>query len=87
MNKDTVIKLIKNTPIKQEEFNQLILDYIEFKGKPTPTAEQFQVILGLINSGAFSLFDLKTDLIKHFNLQVNILTGKNNELLKIEVYG
>ena len=85
MNKETIIRLIKNQPVKQDEINQFIFDYIEYKKKPTPTPEQFNKILQLLGMGVFSLKDAIQDGIKMYNLQVQTII-KDNTIIKIDVY-
>lgn len=84
MNKETIIRLIKNQPIKQEELNEFILDYIKFKGKPEPTSEQLVKILHLLNVGVFTLNEAIQEGIKMHNLQIQTIT-KDNNVLRIDV--
>jgi len=84
MNKETIIRLVKQQPIKQEEFNQFILDYIKFKEKPEPTAEQLIKIIQLINAGVFSLKEAVEDGIVMHNLQVQTIV-QNNQVIRIDV--
>ena len=84
MNKETIIRLVKQQPIKQEEFNQFILDYIKFKEKPEPTAEQLIKIIQLINAGVFSLKEAVEDGIVMHNLQVQTIVN-NNQVIRIDV--
>ena len=85
MNKDTIIRLVKNQPVKQEELNTFILDYIQYKNKPTPTPEQFGKILHLLQVGIFNLNEAVQDGIKLHNLQVQTIV-KDNNIIKIDVY-
>ena len=85
MNKDTIIRLIKNTEIKQDEFTQFILDYIKFKNKPEPTAKQLQGILELLKMGVFNLNEAIEDGIKLHKLQVQRII-KDGIVINIEVY-
>ena len=84
MNKETIIRLVKQQPIKQEEFNQFILDYIKFKEKQEPTAEQLIKIIQLINAGVFSLKEAVGDGIVMHNLQVQTIVN-NNQVIRIDV--
>lgn len=86
MNKETVIRLVKRTPIKQEELVQFILDCIEFKKKTAPTPEQLGKILELFRVGLFNFDIILPELVTHFNLQVHTLIDKNNNIIKIDVY-
>lgn len=84
MNKETIIRLVKQQPIKQEEFTQFILDYIKYKEKPEPTAEQLMKILQLVNAGIFSLKEAIEDGIVMHNLQVQTIVH-NNQVVRIDV--
>lgn len=86
MNKKVVMMLIKNQEVKQEDFIQFILDYLKFKGKPEPTAEQIPKLLQVFSMGIFSLKTPLEEAIKHLNLQVIRLYDKSGKLLKIDVY-
>lgn len=86
MNKHTVIMLVKNQEVKQVDFIQFILDYLKFKGKPEPTAQQLPKLLQVFSMGIFSLKEPLEEAIKHLNLQVIRLYDKTGRLLKIDVY-
>ncbi len=85
MNKETVIRLIKRSPIKPEELTQFILDCIKFKGKSEPTSGQLIKIIELFKVGAFNFDLILPELIAHFKLQVNTVVS-NNQIIRIDVY-
>jgi len=86
MNKEVVIKLIKNQQVTQKELLEFIVDYIEFKKRPAPTAEQLQGLLQLFEMRIFNLDIPLQEVVKPLNLQVVKLFDKNNLLIKIDVY-
>lgn len=85
MNKEVVIKLLKNQQVTQTEFMEFIVDYIEFKKKPTPTGEQLQAILQLFNMGIFQIKEALVEMRDYLKLQVNSLI-KDNTIIRIDVY-
>ena len=85
MNKEVVIKLIKNQQVTQVEFTQFIVDFIEFKKKPTPTGEQIQAILQLFNMGIFQIKEALIEARDYLKLQViNVIN--NGVIIRVDVY-
>ena len=85
MNKKTVIKLLKNQQLSQEEFLTFITDYLEFKKKTLPTGKQLQQMLQLFNMGVFQINNAMREAAEHLKLQLVTIT-KGDKLLKSEVY-
>jgi len=86
MDKKIVIMLIKNQQIKQEDFLQFVIDYCEYKKKPTPNAKQLTVMLQLFNQGVFSIKEPLEEMIRYYKLQVVKVFAENGALLRIDVY-
>lgn len=86
MDKKVVIMLIKNQQIKQEDFLQFIVDYCEYKKKPTPNAKQLTAMLQLFNQGVFSIKEPLEEMIRYYKLQVVKVFAENGALLRIDVY-
>lgn len=86
MNKEIVKKLIENKSVSKGELFQFIVDYCEFKKKPTPTSEQLENIIQLISMGVFNLTDALDQSAKELNMQINKLYDKNGVLIKIDIY-
>lgn len=85
MNKQVVIKLLKNQQVTQTEFMEFIVDYVEFKKKPTPTGEQLQAMLQLFNMGIFQIKEALLDVRDYLKLQV-ISVINNGMVIRIDVY-
>lgn len=85
MNKKVVIKLLKNNQVNQEEFLTFIIDYLEFKKKPTPTVRQLQVMLQLFDMGIFQVNDAIMEAARHLKLQLITIT-KGQTLIRTDVY-
>lgn len=85
MNKEVVIKLIKNEQVTQTEFMEFIVDYVEFKKKPTPTGEQLQSMLQLFNMGIFRIKEALLEVRDYLKLQV-ISVIDNGAIVRIDVY-
>lgn len=86
MNKQTIIRLIQNKNVSDEDFIQFILDYIEFKKKPTPTPEQIQKLLIVFQMGYFNLINALREMILHLKLTVIYVYSKEGALLRTDVY-
>lgn len=86
MNKEIVIKLVKQEQITQQELFQFISDYIEFKKKPILTSEQLKGIYQAIQFGIFNLNDAIKEAAKELNLEINYLTDLNGNLIKTFVH-
>lgn len=85
MNKQVVIKLLKNQQVTQTEFMEFIVDYVEFKKKPTPTGEQLQAILQLFNMGIFHIKEALIDIRDYLKLQV-VHVISNEMIIRTDVY-
>jgi hypothetical protein len=85
MNKEVVIKLLKNQQVTQQDFMQFVIDYLEFKKKPTPTSEQLQGMLQLFNMGIFQIKEPLMEVTNYLKLQV-ITTIKDNIVIRTDVY-
>lgn len=86
MDKKVLIMLIKNQQVKQEDFLQFIIDYCEYKKKPTPTAKQLPLMLQLFQQGIFSLKEPIEEMIKYFKLQVVRVFDKSGVIIRTDVY-
>jgi len=85
MNKEVVIKMLKNQQVNQQDFTQFIVDYLEFKKKPTPTGQQLQGMLQLFNMGVFQINEALIEARDHFKLQVVSVT-RDGVLIRVDVY-
>lgn len=86
MDKKIIIMLIKNQQVKQEDFLQFIVDYCEYKKKPTPTAKQLQLMLQLFQQGVFSIKEPLEEMIKYYKLQVVKVFTNDGVILRTDVY-
>lgn len=85
MNKQVVIKLLKNQTITEIEFNEFIADYVKHKKGNDATVEQLNDIKQLINSGLFNLGFAVREAARDLNLQITTVADKLGQIIRIDV--
>lgn len=86
MKKKTVIKLLKEEKVTQQEITEFIFDYIKEEKNIEPTSQQLTGIINALNMGIFNLSDAIKKSADKLGLQVNRITDAKNNKIRIDVW-
>jgi predicted transcriptional regulator YheO len=83
MNKNTILKILNNTPISLEELNSFISGYINKMHNINIKAEELSLIIEMINMGVFNLRYAASIAATILNLNLTTVIGKGGEIIKV----
>lgn len=82
MEKEIVIKILKQQQITLEELNKFIVDYIQLKQAKAITPEQIKGIIQFISMGLFDLRFAALQAAESLKINVSTLLDINNNIIQ-----
>lgn len=82
MEKEIIIKILKQQQITLEELNKFIVDYIQLKQAKDITSEQIKGIIQFISMGLFDLRFAALQAAEALKIDVSTLLDSNNNIIQ-----